>query len=158
MDTLVRQSISAGRFTMLWTFILTTDWKAKFPVLFSLEFFFFTHFTTCSLPLLLVTSFHNPFPHLPSHSPLRGWSPPLLVCPPTLALQVSAGLGASSPTEARQGSPARRTHPMNRQHLLRYLQLQLFRTNMKTKLHICYICAGVSRHSLYMFFGWWFSF
>jgi hypothetical protein len=34
--------------------------------------------------------------------------------------------------------------------------IQLFGTHMKTKLHICYICAGEPRSSPCIHSGWWF--
>jgi hypothetical protein len=60
-------------------------------------------------------------------------------------------LGTSSPTEARQGNPARRIYVQATTFGI--APLQLFRTHMKTKLHICYIWVGRPRSSLCMFFG-----
>lgn len=74
---------------------------------------------------------------------------------PMLALQVSALLGTLCPTESRQGSWPRRPYPTGRQQWL--LPFQLFRTHMKIKLHICYICLGRSRSILCILFGWTFS-
>ena len=95
------------------------------------------------------------FPQFPP-SPLSRWKSPL--CIPQSCHFKSARLGATSSTEASQGSPDRRTYPTYRQQLEGKLPLQLFRTHMKTKLHICYICVGRPRSNLCMFFGWWFSF
>ena len=54
----------------------------------------FICFTSCSLPLLLITFSNNP-----SLCPLKGWTPSGFPTT-TLTYQVSAGLGVSSPTEA----------------------------------------------------------
>ena len=116
--------------------------------------FFFFSFTLH--PHSLPPSSHllpHTFPYLPSPS-LSGWELPGY--PSTLALQVCARLGTSSPNEARQGSSARRTYPMCRQQLLGQPPFQLFRTLMKNKMHICYICVGRPRSSLCVFFCWLF--
>jgi hypothetical protein len=87
------------------------------------------HFIPSSHPP--VSPSNNPSPHHPSPSPLSMWEPP--TNPIMLVHQVSVRLCASFPTEARQGNLARRTYPTDRQELL----FQLFRTHMKTMLHIC---------------------
>jgi len=94
------------------------------------------HFTSCSLPPPIhpLPQSFPPTPYLPPFSSEQGAG--------QLAHQVSMKQGASSPTEARQGSPARRTYPTYKQQLLGQPLLQLFRTHIKMKLHICSICAG----------------
>jgi F0F1-type ATP synthase membrane subunit a len=112
-------------------------------VLFCFVFFMSHPLSTPSHP------FHNPFSLPTSLSPLNGT--------PTLALQVSVELGATSITENRQGNPARKTYPTDRQQLLVYPPFQLCRTHIKTKLHICYLCAERPKSNPCMLFGWWFS-
>lgn len=122
------------------------------------NFMLFTYSLYIQLTALLpLIPFYNP--SLPLPHPLLLWAngvhlgiPPRYSPLPT-CIQVSTILGDSSPTEAR-GSPARRTYPMCR--LLEQSPLQLVRTHMKIKLHICYICVGRPRSNLCMFFGWWF--
>lgn len=79
-------------------------------------------------------------------SPLGQWG--TFVCASTLLLQASVKTGTSIPTDARQVSPVRGTYPT-------YKQQFLFRTHIKTKLHIC-IWAGRPRPRPYMPFGYWF--
>jgi hypothetical protein len=117
-------------------------------------------FSTNLLYILLTAPSHSSPPTIVPTSPVPfsyewvGNHPGYL---PALALQVSFSLGNSFLTKARQGSPARRIYPTYRKQLLRLPALQLFRTHMKTKLHICYICFGSPKFSMRMFFGWCFS-
>lgn len=112
--------------------------------------FYFTYslYIPLTVPLLVNPSHStSPIPRS-SPSPLNGWESPEYLF--TLAFQVSATrLGASFPAETRHGSPAK-TFLTCRQHLL-----QLFRTSMMIKLHICYMCTWRPRSSPWMFFGWW---
>lgn len=55
-----------------------------------------------------------------------------------MALQVADGLVTSFPNGARKGSPVRGAGSTGRQKS----QGKLPGTNMKTKLHICFICSG----------------
>ena len=115
-------------------------------------FYGFTlHSTHC--PILVIPS-HNPSP-CPVIFSFEGWETPGNA--PTLALQVSVRLGASLPRPLRPDKAVQlEKHPTFRQHLLGWPLLHLFRTLMKIKLYICYICVGRPRSSLCMFFGWWF--
>lgn len=60
-----------------------------------------------------------------------------------LALQVSARLGISSSIEVRQGGPVGRTYST----AFGIALLQLLRTHVKVKPHICYIWSGRPRSS-----------
>lgn len=102
-----------------------------------------------------------------SHCPFLQSVPPLLLPPfllPFSSEQVevlislpchfkSVSLGTSSPIFVREDRPAKRTYPTYRKPLLEQPLLQLFGTQMKTKLYISYICAGRPRSSWYVFFG-----
>lgn len=88
---------------------------------------------------------------LPSHStsPLNGWG--LLGIPYSHKSNVcQAKLFLSHGGQTSQ--PSQENISTYRQQLLGQPTFQLFRTHMKTKLHISYLCMGRPRFSL--FFGW----
>lgn len=113
--------------------------------------YFFIHFASQSVPPPCPHSqslfrLLNPFSseRMEAHSP--GYSP-------TMANKSLLGLGASSPpTEAGQSSSVRGPDSTDRQQLQGQSRLQL-----KTQLHICYICAGEPLSSLCMVLGSWFT-
>jgi hypothetical protein len=103
---------------------------------------------------LLLTQPLPPYP--PLSSPLRrGRSLPRNQH--SLAPQVIVGVGIVSPTEARQGSPVREAGSIGSQQSQSkppHPHSSCWKTLMKTKLHICYICVGRPRSSPCMLFGW----
>jgi hypothetical protein len=75
---------------------------------------------------------------------------------PTLGHKVSVGLGASFSLTPDKAAQLEEHIPHTGTAFgITPTLLQLFRTHMKFKLHICYICVGRPRFSLCMFFGWW---
>ena len=78
-------------------------------------------------------------PLSPSPSPVRGCRSPEYSCP-ALAYHVSVGLGTSPPSETRQDRWKNIVH--KQAAAFGIALLQLFRTHMKTRLHICYRCGG----------------
>ena len=81
-------------------------------------------------------------PSTHSHTyPLTLWLPHF----PTPDTSVMEGLSTSSHTEVRQGGPVKGTVSTERHQIQGQPPLQLLGTHMKTKLHICYICADVCK-------------
>jgi hypothetical protein len=97
---------------------------------------------------------HTPLPPISYFHLLWKEAALLPGCHPILAHQVieervrsfshqgTAKLGTFSTTEARQGGPVRGIESTGQQHAQGHPHSSCWETHMKTKLHICYVCAG----------------
>jgi hypothetical protein len=113
-------------------------------------FFFLIHFTSC-----YITPSQNPSP-----------SSPFLLWKGRVPYWVSSNPGTSSLCGAKH-IPCHWGQKRQPRYKNKYIQktgnsfwiylFQLFGTDLKTKLHICHICAGSPTFSQCMLFGWLFS-
>ena len=103
-----------------------------FKILVSLNFIYSVYTPISTTPLFPLPPHADPLPILLSSS--------ITTC--HWHIKVTAVLGTSSPTKTRKGSPYRKTGSTSSQLSRGYPWFQLLGDPIKTKWHICYICAG----------------